>query len=115
MEMEIELNSHIPLYMHTRICSPLQWNPPSLHLAVVLLVQQDVPGSNVSVDKGLTSQVRQTLSHLATELEQCSGQHGFVSPNFTAQHTKVTSVHSTVAMIVDSCFANTHFLLILCR
>ena len=44
------------------------------HLAVELLVQQDVPGSNVSVDKGLTSQVRQTLSHLATELEQCDGE-----------------------------------------
>ena len=41
------------------------------HLAVELLVQQDVPCSNVSVDKGLTSQVGQTLSHLATELEQC--------------------------------------------
>ena len=51
---------------------------PSPHLAVELLVQQDVPGSNVSVDKGLTSQVRQTLSHLAAELEQCD-REGWVS------------------------------------
>ena len=49
-------------------------NLPSPHLAVELLVQQDVPRSNVSVDKGLTSQVGQTLSHLAAELEQCSGK-----------------------------------------
>ena len=45
--------------------------PTQPHLAVELLVQQDVPCSNVSVDKGLTSQVGQTLSHLAAELEQC--------------------------------------------
>ena len=68
--------------------------PP--HLAVVLCVQQDVPRSNVSVDKGLTSQVRQTLSHLAAELEQHTGQLGTVPPNFTAQYTAVTSVDSAL-------------------
>ena len=48
--------------------------PTQPYLAVEILVQQDVPRSNVSVDKGLTSQVGQTLSHLAADLEQCSGK-----------------------------------------
>ena len=72
--------------------------PIQPHLAVELLVQQDVPCSNVSVDKGLTSQVGQTLSHLAAELEQCDGQLSPVLPNVTAQYTAVLSavrLHTT--------------------
>ena len=49
-------------------------SPPSPHLAVELLVQQDVPCSNVSVDKGLTSQARQAVHHLFTELQQITRQ-----------------------------------------
>ena len=50
--------------------------PSTSHLAVELLVQQDVPCSNVSVDKGLTSQAHQAVHHLLTELEQKTWQVG---------------------------------------
>ena len=62
-------------------------SPP--HLAVELLIQQDVPCSNVSVDKGLTSQVRQTLSHLATELEQCDREGWVSGPRSTVLEYRV--------------------------
>ena len=50
--------------------------PSTPHLAVELLVQQDVPCSNVSVDKGLTSQAHQAVHHLLAELEQKTWQVG---------------------------------------
>ena len=63
-------------FLTVQMCYPFPSFHPSLyqnldpHLAVELLIQQDVPRSNVSVDKGLTCKVSKTLSHLVAEPQQ---------------------------------------------
>ena len=45
---------------------------PTLHLASLVFSDEDIPGSEVSVDEGLTAEVVHTPGHLHTELSQQS-------------------------------------------
>ena len=69
----VVLSTFTSAHVNTSFLSTFS-SPPSPHLAVELLVQQDVPCSNVSVDKGLTSQAHQAVHHLLTELQQITRQ-----------------------------------------